>query len=389
MTQNNPLDKLKDHYVKFRAKLKKMRKEREEMQLPNPPRRGEKDGDHVTVEVSGLTVARSTAIVLVLILAFNFVNQISGILVLLFTAFLFAAALDPIIDLLQKRHVPRSLGMIIIYVALFIVVGLVISSLIQPIADQIKDIASKVNEILQNLLNPQNNNFPFAQQLRPYIEKFYQTIDVNTAASQIQGALQALYTQLINFSFGLMNVLLVLILTFFMTVEEKAVEDFFLSLFPSRYSQYISSRIEAVKGKIGYWLRGQLLLSFIAGLLTYIGLLIMGVDYALTHSLIAAILMVIPVVGRGFAWAVSFLLVFNQSPWLSLWFSIYYFVLQQIENNVLVPYIMNRAVGLSPIIIIIAMLIGQQFLGIPGLIMAIPLATTIAIFVKDYTEKAK
>jgi predicted PurR-regulated permease PerM len=127
----------------------------------------------------------------------------------------------------------------------------------------------------------------------------------------------------------------------------------------------------------------------VCGVITYIGLAVMGVNYALTLSVIAGISMVVPVIGRVFAWILAFPIVFNQSPILSLWMSIFYLVMQQVEVNVLVPYIMNRAVGLNPLIIMIAMLIGGQFLGVLGLILSIPIATTVAIFIKDYTSREK
>lgn len=115
----------------------------------------------------------------------------------------------------------------------------------------------------------------------------------------------------------------------------------------------------------------------------------MGINYALTLSLIAGIFMVIPVIGPVFAWVITFPIVFNQSPILSLWMSIYYFIIQQLEGNIIVPYIMNKAVGLSPVIIIFAMMVGWQYLGILGLILAIPIATTVAIFIHDYSVRPK
>jgi predicted PurR-regulated permease PerM len=147
--------------------------------------------------------------------------------------------------------------------------------------------------------------------------------------------------------------------------------------------------LEAVKDQVGYWLRGQFLVSVICGVLTYIPLALLGVNYALTLSVIAAISMVIPVIGRVFAWLLAFPIVFNQSPTLSLWMTVVYFVLQQIELNFIIPYVMNRAVGLSPIILMIAMMIGGQYLGILGLVLSIPVATTAAIFVKDYASRSK
>ncbi len=353
------------------------------------PKSSLKDMNKLVVEVSAATIAKATAVVLLLLLSLYFLYQISGILVLLFVSFLFAAALDPIVDFLQRRKIPRGLGVLFIYILIFYVLAVSLSSLVPLIAKQVIDIGKSVADFVQNLTSNSPQASPLAKQFKPIFDEIYQAIDLKTAAEQIQSALQVLATQLLNISFGLMNLVLVLVLTFFMTVEERALHDFFLSLFPSRYGNYISTRMEAVKEKIGHWLRGQLLLSLVAGVLTYLGLLVLNVDYALTLSVIAGILMVIPVMGRVFAWLFTLPVVFNQAPLLGLWVSIYYFVLFQIENNFLVPYIMNKAVGLSPIIIIFAMLVGSQYLGILGLVISIPIATSVAIFVKDYMEKAK
>lgn len=375
----------------FQEKVGDLKKHREQNYADAGvlPKSATSEQQKAVIEVSASTIARATTVVLLLLILCYFLYQIIGILVLLFVSFLFAAALDPMVDFLQERKIPRGLGVLLIYLVVFIVVGLLISSLVPLIAQQVIDIGQAVGDFVRNLTNGKLSTTPFAQQLKPYFDQIYQAIDLKTAASQIQSALQVLATQLVNISFGLMNVLLVLILTFFMTVEEKALQNFFLSLFPSRYGKYISTRLEAAKVKIGYWLRGQLLLSLAAGILSYIGLLILNVDYAVTLSVIAALMMVVPVMGRVFAWIFTMPVVLNQSPLLALWVTIYYLILQQVENNVLVPYIMNKAVGLSPIIIIFAMLVGFQYLGILGLVISIPIATTVAIFVKDYLEKTK
>ncbi len=347
-------------------------------------------GDKKTmIEISAGSVARSTAIVLLLLFLFYFLYQISSILILFFVAFLFSAALDPLIDFLYVRKIPRSLGVLAVYFLIFLIVGLLISNLVPLIAKQVMDISRGVGDFVQNLTSNKTDNILFFKALRPYFDQFYQTVDLKTAAVQIQSALQVLGIQLLNISFGLINVILVLVLTFFMTIEEKALNAFFLSLFPSRYGHYISTRMKVAKEKIGYWIRGQFLLSLIAGILSYIGLLILGVEYALTLSLIAAIMMVIPVFGRIFAWIFTLPVILSISPWVVLWVTLFYFILMQVENNILVPYIMNKAVGLSPIIIIFAMLVGAQYLGILGLVISIPIATTAAIFVQDYMEKAK
>ena len=97
--------------------------------------------------------------------------------------------------------------------------------------------------------------------------------------------------------------------------------------------------------------------------------------------------MIIPVFGRVVAALIAIPIVMNQSPALALFLIIYYFAISQVENNILVPLLMNKAVGLSPILIIFALLIGFQFLGILGLILAIPTATILSIFAKDIGKR--
>src|SRR5204862_325119 len=132
-------------------------------------------------------------------------------------------------------------------------------------AKQVIEIGSAVATFLQNLTSNSSQTPAYLQQFKPLLDQVFQAVDLKSAAGQIQSALQVLATQLLNVSLGLMNVLLVLALTFFMNVEERALHDFFLSMFPSRYGDYISTRMEAVKEKIGAWLRGQLLLSLVGG----------------------------------------------------------------------------------------------------------------------------
>ncbi len=345
--------------------------------------------ESVTIDFTLVHVAKITVVILLLLALFTFLQEISGILLIFFISFLLAAAVDPLVDRLQRLGLPRSLSMILIYIVLFLLLGLFVGNVVSLVADQVAGIATNVGIWVSSLQTDGHITIPSAQYLQPYLDQFFETVDVQTAASQVQNALNTVKDWLINISIGLFNLIIVLTLTFFMTVEEKSIDNFFLSMFPSRHAKYISLKSEAVKDQIGLWLRGQLFVSIVAGLLSYIGLVIMGVDYALTLSLIAGICMVVPVVGRFIAWMVAFPIVFNQSPMLSLWMSIYYLAIQQVENNILVPKIMNKAVGLSPIIIIFAMMVGFRYLDIIGLIFSIPVATSVALFLKDYQQKEK
>lgn len=379
---------VRTRYVNFRLRVDDMKKQKENALLqhnviPSEPK------DRMFVDLNPMSVAKSAAMVLLMVALFYFLFEIRSLLVMLFVSFLFAAALDPLVDIMQKKGLPRSVSVIIIYLIAIVMSAWFVTNLVTLLAEQVFEIAKNISTIVTNITKGNMNTLPFADQLKPYFDQFYQTLDLQAAANQIQNALQLVGSQLLGISIGLINFVLVLVLTFFMTVEEKAIEEFVRSLFPSRYSRYISTRLEAVKDQVGYWLRGQVLVSVVCGVLTYIPLAVLGINYALTLSVIAAIAMVIPVIGRVFAWLLAFPIVFNQSPTLSLWMTVVYFVLQQVELNFIIPYVMNRAVGLSPIILMIAMMIGGQYLGILGLILSIPVATTAAIFVKDYATRAK
>lgn len=381
------MNKLTGKVDSIKERLAKMKEEkRMSFETANVPKK-ESSGKSV-LEISPSSAAKATAYVILLLALCYFLYDIRGTLLIFFLSFLLAAALDPLIDWMQARHIPRSISVLLFYVVIFVLIGIFVTNVVSLVASQIVGISKSVGDFVTNITRD-NSPVPWAKELKPYLNQIYAAVDIKAAASQVQGALMIVSDKLLTISFGLFNLIIVLLLTFFMTVEEKPIENFLLSLFPSKYGQYISTRMEAIKEHIGQWLRGQLMVSIAAGFVSYIGLVMMGIDYALTLSILAGICMVVPMMGRVFAWALTFPIVFNQSPMLSLYMSIYYLLIQQVENNVLQPMIMNKAVGLSPIIIIFSMMIGYQYLNILGLILAIPLATIVAIFVQDYTARVK
>lgn len=384
---------ISERMLSVRVKMKTIREERLKRKMnfkkATVPKLGHDGENKMVVEFSVLSAVKVMVVVLIMVALMQFINEISGILLIFFVSFLLAASLDPLIDWMEERKIPRVVGVLVVYMVVFLLVGVFATKVAVLVAEQVAGIAQSVGQFVAEGSEEWVKGIPYGERIRPYLENFTHTIDVETAASQFQSALNIISTQLLSISLGLMNVLIVLVLTFFMTVEEQSIDEFIRSLFPSRYGEYISTRINAVKDQIGLWIRGQLLVSILATILSYIILVALGVEYALTLSIISGIAVVIPVVGRFAAWVITFPIVFNQSPVLALWMSILYLIIQQFESNIFVPYIMNKAVGLSPIILIFAMMVGGQFLGVLGWVLAIPIATIVAIFIKDYTSKER
>lgn len=397
------VQKTKESILNLHQRVKKIKEEKEggvfEKQLnkfldkiPHRP-------EATTVHISGASVARATALVILIILLFNLLRQISGILLMVFISMLFATALDPTVDKLQERKIPRALSMLGIYIIIFIILGIFISQLIPLIAGQTIELANKVGIFINNI-SEGKLNIPFADKIQPYISEFLEGIDKKTLIDGLKTALLKIGEQLQNVAGnawnavkivfnGIFNAVLVLFLTFFFVVDNKGVEKFLRSLFPSRYEDYIIDKTYLIKVKIGSWLRGQFLLMIFIGVITFIGLTILQVEYAATLAMIAGLMEFIPVVGPILSAVPAILIAANTSGWLVLWILILYFIIQQIENNILVPMVMRKTVGLHPTIVIIAMLIGGKFLGLLGVILAVPVATLLSIFVKDYSAKKK
>jgi predicted PurR-regulated permease PerM len=181
----------------------------------------------------------------------------------------------------------------------------------------------------------------------------------------------------------------VLVLAFFMQIEKEKNILWVRSFLSSKYRAYADSKSEAIHSKIGQWARGQLLLMLSIATLTFLALIILRMPYALTLAVLAGFCELIPVVGPLFAAIPAVLIAMTQNGFMwALVIAGVYYVIQWCENNLLVPLIMKRAVGLSPIAILFAMMVGISFPNtihpILGVILAIPTTTILTLFLEDW-----
>ena len=135
--------------------------------------------------------------------------------------------------------------------------------------------------------------------------------------------------------------------------------------------------------KLGAWLRGQIILMIVVGVLTYIGLLILGVKYALVLAIFAGIAEIVPYAGPIIAAVPAIGIGLTMSPFKGMIVALLYFGIQQIENAVLTPKIMQKSVGLNPVVSLFALMVGFKFAGLVGALLAIPVATIVAVFLRD------
>lgn len=327
--------------------------------------------------------------VLIVFVAVFFIYLIRDALALLFVAIIFAAAVDPWVDWLQKFKFPRAVSILMIYAVLLAIFSLVVIMMIPPITEQIGQIIINVpayyEKISIGVHNLQDQTVSDATLSgNDSIVSALETLSLTLAQTT-----KSIFVTITSIFGGLFSLLIVLVITFYLTVEEQALKKFVKFVMPLKHRTYTMDLIERMQVKIGLWLRGQLLLSLIVGIMTYIGLSILGVKYALLLALIAGILEIIPYLGPWLSAIPAVLVAFSDSFVKVILVIILYLIVQQLENNLIVPKLMQKMVGLNPIIVIMAILVGAKLGGVIGGLLGVPVAAAISVYLSDVIKEKK
>jgi len=363
----------------------------------------------IRVSLSIDSIVKSTMAVLGVVGFAYLLFYLKSIIILFLVALFLAAAFNPAVDRLHGYKIPRGLGIFIVYLVVLGIITLIFTSLVPIIAEQVSSLAYSARDMIQNIVSGQEVDSWFIRKIQPVANQIWQNVDQAQILNGLTTSLREIGSKLTSFAGnaigaiftifnGLFNLLLVLIITFFMVVNKKHTSNFFHSLFPHKYSGYISQKTKEVSIKIGEWIRGQVLLALAMGLLTFIVFSIIGLNYALTLAMVSALAEFIPYLGPLITFLSAALIALNQDPVIVLWLIPAYAVMQFLEGNIMVPLIVGRSVGLNPVIVIFALMAGATIgynlgggigLGLVGMIIAVPMANIISIFVAEYTEKNK
>lgn len=281
------------------------------------------------------------------------------------------AALSPFSDFLIKKRFPRIVSVLIPYVLTIAVLVLLIFPLVPFLVAQIQLLFST-----------------FPKYINQASKIFNLNIDVSNINNILESDINAIGKNALSvtgkiFS-GIFSILTVLVISFYLMLEQDMLKKQFLLLLPKKYQEKGLKTIAQIENKIGLWLRGQLILSFTIGFCTWIGLTLLGLPFALPLGLLAGILEIVPTIGPIISAVPAIIVALTISPGIALSVVVFYILLQMLENNILVPKIMEKAVGLSPIVIIIGVLIGSKFLGIIGALLAVPFIAMVLITAKSF-----
>ncbi len=321
-----------------------------------------------------------TVIVLSTLLGAYLAVRLINIIVLLLLAFVFASAIAPLVSRLHRRF---SLGLSIglVYIGLLTVAGILLAVIISPLAVQAAGLIGSAPELLersqQGIIALQRRfNLP-AEILTPNLARNYTQI-LERAPALAAGV----FNVTLGFITGIAGMLLVLVMAFYWLLERRNVEGTWLQLVSPANRPKARDIMVQIEEKAGGYVRGITTLAVIMAVLSYFGLLLLGIQYALVLALIAGLAEFVPLAGPFIAAVPALLIAFAESPGKALAVLILYIVLQQIENNLLVPKVMQHSVGLSPLTTLVAVLAGAALLGIIGALLSVPVASAMKIILQ-------
>lgn len=319
--------------------------------------------------------------VLFILLLLGFLWIIRDIIALLFVALIFSAALYPAVTWFKKRRVPPWAAVLLLYVLIIGVFSLAIGLLVPVFADQVVTLINDFPEYYSRFGK-------IIEEIQRYSAQYNLQDQVQQLLGPLGKAGQGIVTSVFGIFGGFVSILLVLVLTFYMLAEEEGLEHFIRILTPRQHHAYALELLARMRARIGLWLRGQLILMIVVGILVFIGLLILRVPYAAILAFLAFLLEIVPVAGPIFAGIIAAILTFlaTGSLFLTGFVVALFIIVQQIENQILVPKVMKKVVGLNPIVVIVALLVGAKIGGVVGALIAVPVVTALSVAFHDWHE---
>lgn len=328
----------------------------------------------ITVDITSATIFR----VVLILVGVWFLYTILNILLILFSAIIIASAIEPVARRLKKYRVPRAVSVILVYVIVLLVLSSAVTLMIPPLTDQVAQIAQALPTIVDQLqrwgvILP-GSEFALISSLQDLLFR---------VGENLAGLSADIFQRTKSFFSGAFTLLFVFILAFYMVAEEGSLKKLFRFVVPRAHLAYVEQAVERAQRRIGRWVLAQLGLGLIIGIIVGVGLWLLGVPYALSLGLLAGVMEIIPVIGPIIAAVPGVAVGLTQGIFFGLLVLGFYILVQQLENHLLVPNIMRRAVGLNPLVTLLAVLLGGQLAGIVGIILAVPVATVLSVILTD------
>jgi predicted PurR-regulated permease PerM len=336
--------------------------------------------------------AGSAVRVLLVLLGFYTIYILSDLFIALLASVVIASAVEPATQFFVNKRVPRVVAVIFIYVSTLFLAGLCLFFFVPTLLSDIKSIISEIPNYLSSI----STTAVFIQEIpliNSLIDEIIKTLDSSAffgnVGTGVSGTTVGLLSLASSFFGGFISFVLILVLSFYLAVQEDGVANFLRIITPAQNEKYVLGLWKRTRKKIGLWMQGQLLLGVLVAVLTYLGLSILGVENAFFLAVIAGVFELIPVFGPILASVPAIAIAIPQGGLtLTLMVIGLYLIIQQFESQLIHPLVVKKIVGIPALIAIIALLVGAQLAGFIGIIISVPVAAALMEYLSD-VEKSK
>ncbi len=337
----------------------------------------------------------SLTVVIVLLRRYPILGRV---LAAAFIAAILAYIINPLVDRLEKRGISRALGVAIVYLSIFLLITILMVVVIPRTTHEIRKLVSTLPSIVESISvmfsdaieKTSEMEFAGASQVSEALQDSINdaTKSLTTWATQSASKLTILLTHFVqNIVSVMLTLVLILIMTFYFLVDKKVYVSRISSAIPKSINEDISKLADKINVVLTEFIRGRLILAVFVGVLTAILLLILRIDFAIVIGIITLIADIIPYIGPLLGFVPAFLFALIESPIKALIVAVFYVLIQWAENNILAPKIIGDSMGLNPLFIFLAIIIGGGIFGVWGMVVSVPFAAIGLILIEFAREK--
>ncbi len=346
-----------------------------------------KNDNKMVISIDNATLLRIVIFGLVVIGLF----YLRELVLVLLTAIVIASFVESAVASFSKIGLGRAMSVVIVYVLTFLVIAGLFYVFVPVFVGELSSLAESVGQYFPNSNIIQALDSGTVSGAHNIVSG----ISNNASLGEIIGSTQSFianvsggfFQTIVSVFGGIFNLILIIIFSFYLSMQERGIEAFLRVVTPIKHEAYVIDLWKRTERKIGLWVQGQMLLGVIIGLLTYLGLTIIGVEYALLIAILAAVSELIPF-GLILATVPAVLFGYiDGGVSMAVIVLAFFFIIQQFENYLIAPLIVQKVIGISPIVMIIALLVGATLAGFWGLILAIPVAVCLLEYISDMEKK--
>ncbi|MBI4121052.1 MAG: AI-2E family transporter [Parcubacteria group bacterium] len=332
--------------------------------------------EDTTITISTETIFKTIFIGLLFVALYFLIDLV----LVLLAAVVIASAIEPATRFLGRYRIPRVIAVLFMYATLTAVLFGILYFFLPPLLEDVSSFLAVLPEHVQKIENDLLGGERFANSIPGGLSLESAVNELRSALSVFSGGVVQTISSIFG---GLFSFVLILVFSFYLAVQEQGIENFLRLITPIRHERRVINLWERTHMKIGRWMQGQLLLGLIVGILVYLGLMVIGVKYALLLAVLAAVFELIPLFGPILAAIPAVILAFLEGVPLGLMAVGLYVIIQQFENHLIYPLVVRKVVGVSPILVIVALVVGGELAGFLGLILAVPVAAALMELADD------